>query len=324
MYSCPTDELGRHAIHWIEFVFHECAYTHRDSISMFLGYTSITCWFFAQIPQLRMNWINGSAKSLSIYFVSIWLLGDITNLVGCILTNQLPFQIYLAVYFVLVDSILFLQWMFYWYTTSPRPILEGSQEFDERSMLISSPLTSVLDDADRSLNPELPLLRPESNCACRSHSNVLLIIFNLALIFTIIATVASFGAPFVLGWLSSSQHHHSNSTNIHIEPDQRPVLNSYDLGRFISWICTALYLSSRPPQIYLNMKRKTCEGLSLNMFFGAVLGNIAYTMSIFVKSSNPSFLLQSLPYLLGSGGTVLFDCVIFGQYLVYNMGWWSK
>ncbi|KAG0044099.1 hypothetical protein BGZ83_010666 [Gryganskiella cystojenkinii] len=64
------------------------------------GYLSILCWLNAQIPQIIENFKLGSA-------------GDISNLIGCVLTHQLPFQLYLAIYFCIADLILFGQWIYY-------------------------------------------------------------------------------------------------------------------------------------------------------------------------------------------------------------------
>ncbi|KAG8807290.1 hypothetical protein FRC17_004532 [Serendipita sp. 399] len=50
--------------------------------------------------------------------------GDITNLVGCILTKQLPFQTYLASYFVFVDFSLVIQYIYYY--KPPPPSLDLS------------------------------------------------------------------------------------------------------------------------------------------------------------------------------------------------------
>lgn len=48
-----------------------------------------------------------------IYFFLTQTAGDSTNLLGCLLTNQLPFQTYLATYFVFVDSCLVVQYFYY-------------------------------------------------------------------------------------------------------------------------------------------------------------------------------------------------------------------
>ena len=43
--------------------------------------------------QLIVNYRNQSVEGLALPFLINWLLGDISNLVGCILTHQLPFQV---------------------------------------------------------------------------------------------------------------------------------------------------------------------------------------------------------------------------------------
>ncbi|KAL7006083.1 hypothetical protein EMMF5_004421 [Cystobasidiomycetes sp. EMM_F5] len=78
-----------------------------------LGAASIICWLFAQFPQLIANWRSASVEGLALPFLLSWLLGDITNLAGCILTFQLPFQTYLAAYFVFIDLALTLQYLYY-------------------------------------------------------------------------------------------------------------------------------------------------------------------------------------------------------------------
>ncbi len=92
----------------------------------------------------------------------------------------------------------------------------------------------------------------------------------------------------------------------------------YQLGRFFAWICCLLYLSSRLPQIYRNFERQSCEGLAMVMFGCALMGNVTYSASILFKSRETAYIYNSLPYLLGSAGTVCFDIIIFAQYLAYK------
>jgi uncharacterized protein with PQ loop repeat len=74
---------------------------------------NILFWMVAQLPQVWKNFRVRDAGALSFGFVFTWLLGDLTNLLGCILTHQLPTQLYTAVYFVAVDVVLVGQWVFY-------------------------------------------------------------------------------------------------------------------------------------------------------------------------------------------------------------------
>ncbi|KAH8833681.1 PQ loop repeat-domain-containing protein [Flagelloscypha sp. PMI_526] len=84
-----------------------------ESVSSLLGYVSIGCWLGAQFPQVLENYKRQSCQGLAWPFLLNWLLGDASNLIGCILTNQLPFQTWLAVYFVFVDCSLVGQYIYY-------------------------------------------------------------------------------------------------------------------------------------------------------------------------------------------------------------------
>lgn len=118
------------------------------------------------------------------------------------------------------------------------------------------------------------------------------------------------------------------------------------IGRISAWICTTLYLTSRLPQIWKNVsvfsgiccaraelifliqyQRKSVEGLSILLFFFAFNGNLTYVLSILLnpagsEGNNPEtrtyYLLEALPYLLGSGGTLVFDLTIMFQSLFYG------
>jgi uncharacterized protein with PQ loop repeat len=91
------------------------------------------------------------------------------------------------------------------------------------------------------------------------------------------------------------------------------------VGRFFAWLCTFLYLSSRLPQIIKNFQRRSVDGLSMALFFFAACGNMTYVLSIFVNPhTTRKVMLEAVPYLLGSAGTLCFDGAIFCQYLVYR------
>lgn len=101
---------------WTEKYLGECTENDKQFIGMLLGLTSILCWLVAQLPyvgqpvvptcplilppltpdccrQLIKNYQNGKAESLSIWFLADWLTGDISNLIGCVLTKQVPTQV---------------------------------------------------------------------------------------------------------------------------------------------------------------------------------------------------------------------------------------
>ncbi|KAK7020523.1 lysosomal amino acid transporter 1 [Favolaschia claudopus] len=104
-----------------------------------------------------------------------------------------------------------------------------------------------------------------------------------------------------------------------------PTMDERVLGRFFAWLCTTLYLTSRLPQIWKNYVRKSVEGLSMWLFIFAFLGNSFYVASILMSDrafepapASTEFLRESLPYLLGSGGTLMFDVMIVSQSWIYR------
>jgi len=106
------------------------------------------------------------------------------------------------------------------------------------------------------------------------------------------------------------------------------------IGHVFAWICCFFYLTSRLPQILENHRRKSTQGVNIALFTAALCGNMFYTTGILTNplahkaSTRGDFLLNALPYLLGSAGylvstvishirTILFDVTILIQYFRY-------
>eukprot|EP00936_MAST-01D_sp_MAST-1D-sp1_P002698 g2698.t1 len=111
---CPSETKGGHAwVHWVGEYFADCVYTNREVASFYLGLSSIACWCFCQAPQFYENYRRGRCESLSKWFLVIWLTGDLSNLVGSVLTDQLPTQQYTAMLFVSMDALMVAQYSYY-------------------------------------------------------------------------------------------------------------------------------------------------------------------------------------------------------------------
>lgn len=143
------------------------------------------------------------------------------------------------------------------------------------------------------------------------------------------------GAVFVVSFPSTDRlsGQHENGEHNPEHPGHVPSLSTREwwkrvIGRISAWVCTTLYLTSRLPQIWKNYQRKSVEGLSILLFVFAFCGNLTYVLSIILNptgtggSKDPEivnyYLLESLPYLLGSGGTLVFDLTIMIQSLIYG------
>uniref|UniRef100_A0A1D1Y1A5 Vacuolar integral membrane protein YDR352W n=1 Tax=Anthurium amnicola TaxID=1678845 RepID=A0A1D1Y1A5_9ARAE len=272
--------------------------------SEILGYTSILCWLNAQFPQIIANYNNKSADGLSLPFLFNWLLGDIANFIGCIWTEQQPFQIYLALYFCIVDFCLFFQYFYYkrFYSTQEEEILCD----DDVLMAEGGPQW-------RHYNT-FPVKKPVS----RQRGTIPL----FAIFFFTLRSVSYLTSPGLTTSHSSISHSKRDAAVVSwigILGAYFTEDGQYFVGRVMAWTCTVLYLTSRMPQIWKNFERKSVEGLSIFMFIFAALGNLAYTMSIFLyDKKDDDFYHKEFPYILGASGTLTFDIIIYMQWWKYR------
>jgi len=97
----------------ISSAFGTCIPTPLALLSTLLGILSILSWLFAQVPQIIKNFQLHSTSGLSALFLLEWLLGDLSNLIGSIFTQQASWQVILASYYCTVDCVLCGQWLWY-------------------------------------------------------------------------------------------------------------------------------------------------------------------------------------------------------------------
>ncbi|CAH1766388.1 17882_t:CDS:2 [Entrophospora sp. SA101] len=250
------------------------------------GYISIFCWVVVLMPQLYTNYKRKSSDSLSLVFLFIWLAGDALNLLGCILQGLLPTMIILASYYVFSDFVLLFQVFYY---RNKQPIEED----------VST--STILEETS-------PLLQENLSSLSAGHGKrVKKVMFAFALFIACFIGVTIY-------YISSRSQQISNGGDSNI-------LNASEisiLSQLFGWASAILYLSSRIPQIKMNFDSKSTEGLSFVMFFFSVMGNVFYCLSIFLYSTDYDYLLENLPWIVGSGGTLGFDFIIFAQFYLYR------
>ncbi|KAM6326499.1 LOW QUALITY PROTEIN: lysosomal amino acid transporter 1 homolog [Podargus strigoides] len=99
---------------WIWHLLEECVENAWEYWSVVIGLVSIVCFLLAALPQIYIACQNGRVdQALSLGFLLCWLAGDLTNFIGCYLTNQLPIQIVTAVFYVNMDIIMISQFVYY-------------------------------------------------------------------------------------------------------------------------------------------------------------------------------------------------------------------
>jgi uncharacterized protein with PQ loop repeat len=297
-------------------------------------------------------------------FLIIWLAGDVFNILGAVLQGVLPTMIILAVYYTLADLVLLCQCLYYRGFSlsdelsapqSKRPDrgtahigehegVDRTTEPSERSALLTRDhdqandryrrpsLTSFrgrLSSIDSThLSPAMPLVVPEPRTSTtrRKSSAFQIFIFNTFAV----ALVCTAG---VLGWYVSMR-----SSSSERGPSERKAHEALTLdlwGQVFGYLCAALYLLSRIPQLLLNWRRKSTEGISLLFFLFACVGNLTYVLSIFAYSPvcegrdgecrpgeqvqiYTQYILVNTSWLLGSLGTLILDLSIFAQFVLYR------
>lgn len=97
------------------------------------------------------------------------------------------------------------------------------------------------------------------------------------------------------------------------------------VGDFLAWFSTFIFLTSRLPQILLNNRRKHVIGLSVITFFNIAIANQLFLISVLINlldfDSNETklkFVMENLPWIVGSSGTILFDTILFFQFWKYK------
>ncbi|XP_070609611.1 lysosomal amino acid transporter 1 homolog [Erythrolamprus reginae] len=109
-----TKKLCLNGTPWIWHLLEECVRNAWEYWSILLGLISIACFLFAALPQLYVAYQNGKVEqALSLGFLLCWLAGDLTNFIGCYLTNQLPIQTVTAVFYINIDIIVISQFFYY-------------------------------------------------------------------------------------------------------------------------------------------------------------------------------------------------------------------
>ncbi|TVY45403.1 putative vacuolar amino acid transporter [Lachnellula subtilissima] len=310
-----------------------------EAISGICGSISLACWIVVFSPQIIENFRRGSADGLSVRFIVVWAAGDVFNVLGAILQGVLPTmtsQIILAIYYLIADIVLLGQCFYYrgftWHddpNPPPKPtIVTNVGEPSETSGLLH-PTRGPERHSSISgshLSPAVPLLDASSPAPANTRPTTRLqtVLFNLvAILMVCIAGVFGW-------WLSerSSSNHHPTTHHENHHHDSEVQFSLW--GQIFGYLCAALYLGSRAPQLLLNYRRKSTEGISMLFFLFACIGNLTYVLSIFAYEARCDkhgrcrkgeaanlygrYIAMNASWLAGSLGTLLLDLGIFVQF----------
>ncbi|CAH9147228.1 unnamed protein product [Cuscuta epithymum] len=100
--------------------------------------------------------------------------------------------------------------------------------------------------------------------------------------------------------------------------EHNEIDNNVLVGQWLGWLMAAIYMGGRIPQIWLNIKRGSIEGLNPLMFIFVLVANATYFGSIMVRSTEWEKISANMPWLVDAVACVLLDLFIILQYLYYS------
>uniref|UniRef100_A0A7N0ZZS9 PQ-loop repeat family protein / transmembrane family protein n=1 Tax=Kalanchoe fedtschenkoi TaxID=63787 RepID=A0A7N0ZZS9_KALFE len=335
-------------VRWVDRYFKDCLCSLRDEFSFGFGIVSLVCWGVAEVPQIITNFRTKSSHGVSLAFLMTWIAGDIFNLIGCVLE---PATLYTASTVVLVLQSLYYDYFLQWkkqrrtvhspvepdeevkeplkpkpadtgipipapissprrdyYYTSARS-LAGSCTPPFRSYLRaarSGPSALALSDHSSSDEETTPQV-PSKKSATRPKP---------------IPRSAGYGA--FLAASVTLPHRGESLMRAYVGFTGRKLLVQEGVsehsafGQLLGWIMAAIYMGGRVPQIWLNIKRGSVEGLNPLMFVFALIANVTYVLSILVRTTEWDEIKANLPWLLDAAVCVVLDFFIISQYIYYR------
>ncbi|GMI68882.1 hypothetical protein like AT4G36850 [Hibiscus trionum] len=342
---------------WAEKYFKDCLCNLKDDFSFGFGFVSLVCWGVAEIPQIITNFKTKSSHGVSLLFLLTWVAGDVFNLVGCLLEPAtLPTQFYTALLYTASTVVLVLQSVYYDYiyrwwkcrriktdimaedektplkpagklglgipipkaSSNPSPRREyyfvsarslaasGTPPFRTYMRVAKSgPSAMELDSGSSSEDESTQVSSKKSGTQPRP----------------IPRSAASYGAFLAasINFPSGSKAWMEAGTGF----TSRRLLQEHSmehsgLGQWLGWLMAAIYMGGRIPQIWLNIKRGSVEGLNPLMFIFALIANAAYVASILVRTSEWENIKPNMPWLLDAAVCVALDLFIISQYIYYK------
>ncbi|EOA15669.1 hypothetical protein CARUB_v10006199mg [Capsella rubella] len=279
----------------------------RDEVSLALGVISVISWSVAEIPQIMTNYNQKSIEGVSIAFLTTWMLGDIFNVVGCLLEPaSLPVQFYTAVLNTLATLVLYVQSIYYGHVY---PRLKNRKNHDQ-----------VVD-------VEEPLLHEEAKRPSTKSMLCVVSVFLFLGSFNMLSGSRSMDLRekdrvYVVGGgrklLGVSSGNLGGGRKLLGVSSGNLGGESWNIGMLLGWAMAAIYMGGRLPQIWLTIKTGHVGGLNPLMFFFAFLGNVTYVASILVNSVEWSKIEPNLPWLVDAGGCAVLDFLILLQFFYFR------
>ncbi|KAL6874898.1 PQ-loop protein [Trichoderma novae-zelandiae] len=274
----------------------------HKAISGISGSISMAAWICVILPQMIVNYRAKSADGLSMPFLVVWMIGDATNLIGGLFTHLAPTAVALAMYFCVADFLLISQCLYY-NTINARRAAEAAEATEDAPLLGErrhSHRHSISSEDGGKIAPTGDELIERSSWSSNAGSLLAVYVLGFA------------------GWYLSYKAGAYNETDpVVLDAAELPSALLEKIGMVLGYFSAVCYLCARIPQIIKNYREKSCEGLSVLFFMLSLTGNLTYAVSIVAYSQEKKYIINTIPWLIGSLGTVVEDGAIFVQFRLY-------
>ncbi|EEF29105.1 probable vacuolar amino acid transporter YPQ1 isoform X2 [Ricinus communis] len=343
-------------VRWVERYFKDCLCSLKDELSFGFGFVSLVSWGVAEVPQIITNFRTKSSHGVSLLFLLTWVAGDVFNLVGCLLEPAtLPTQFYTALLYTTSTIVLVLQGLYYdyiyrWWKGQKNEV--NQQVEDEKKPLKpklgdsgipipnastrSTPrreyyYTSARSMASSGTPPFRGYLRTAKSGPSAmgfdhesSSSDDEAAPVSAASVSQPRPIPRSAGYGTFLATSLNLPLQSKALTDAYIGVTSRRLLHEGSgmehsaFGQWLGWLMAAIYMGGRIPQIWLNIKRGSVEGLNPLMFIFALVANLTYVLSIVVRTTEWESIKANMPWLLDAAVCVALDFFIILQYVYYR------
>lgn len=281
-----------------------------ESLSFFLGILSNILWFVILIPQVYTNYKLKNADAFSFGLVFMWIIGDLFSIMSSNAKGLPIIIMYSAIYHMTLALLFMIQILYYRNYNLNKPI-ELTNDNSEEIIDIISIEDAINEESE--CNEDISLLNNGNNNISRvlvrdnesiDYDNMFLLTVEEQL-YILVTTIIVLISGYSLNRLHDEQ--------------------KLFLADLMGWISTFIFISSRIPQIYLNYRRQSVEGLSLNSFVLINIANYLFIASILINLYDISniddklaFFINNIQWIMGSFCTSFFDGIIFYQFITYK------
>ncbi|KAJ2369860.1 hypothetical protein H4S01_000737 [Coemansia sp. RSA 2610] len=295
----------------------------NTALSTAVGYVSLVCWMVVMFPQIILNYQRKSGEGVSVVMMVAWVCGDVFNISGALLQDLVPSTVLIGSYYLLVDSTLLLQIIYY------RVVYQAHRAKDQRAseqrpLSVDNGVAGYAAVDDNCCPGDCVHSREAQGPARQHHhqqpqeqqqQSRLVYLLSVAL------SLAALGIFLVMMYALVLVPLLDQAPSEPAEPTPGGGGAKLPLSQIVAQAMgtasAVVYIMSYVPQAVQNYQRRSCEGLSIWLFLLSLLGNTTYALAILVVSLNPHYLAPYVPWLLGALVPCLIQMLILYQFHTY-------